>query len=496
MFASYESHLGRSKREKLSDPKTWHNLFHRHIVSQIDEARFAGLFDKTQGRPNAPVRILLGMIFLKEGYQWSDEELFEQCGYNLLVMRALGLVNLDEQVPAPSTYYLFKQQVFAYDVAQGVDLVGQIYDELTEGQAHHFGVRADYIRMDSKLFGSNIANCCRLQLIVGCLSAFWKALEPGQRMRTAVSDRRVLDALLEKKPHQVVYGLKEPQKATKLQELGMVLERLVRLYSDSGADGYEQVARVFHEHYTVVSKQIVLKPPKDVAATSLQSPHDPDAAYCCKPGQKVKGYKASITETCNPDGLNLITDVQVAPATQGDPGFVVPAIEKTESVVGVVKEVSMDGSYHHPKNQEYAADSQNKKKLHIAGMPGYASRFTYDYTDQGVAVTDTRTGEHRIAAEFKPGRYRVVFDKCYYFTDVRIQSYLLRKQVEEMPDEVRKRRNNVEATIYHISCCLKKSKSRYRGIHGNRLWATSRAVWVNLIRIRNFLASPQPVPVG
>ena len=233
-----------------------------------------------------------------------------------------------------------------------------------------------------------------------------------------------------------------------------------------------------------------------MAATSLQSPHDPDAAYCCKPGQKVKGYKASITETCNPDGLNLITDVQVAPATQGDPGFVVPAIEKTESIVGVVKEVSMDGSYHHPKNQEYAADSQNKKKLHIAGMPGYASRFTYDYTDQGVAVTDTRTGEHRIAAEFKPGRYRVVFDKCYYFTDVRIQSYLLRKQVEEMPDEVRKRRNNVEATIYHISCCLKKSKSRYRGIHGNRLWATSRAVWVNLIRIRNFLASPQPVPVG
>ena len=244
MFTSYESHLGRSKREKLADPKAWHNLFHKHIVSQVDEARFADLFDATQGRPNAPVRILLGMIFLKEGYQWSDEELFEQCGYNLLVMRALGLVNLDEQVPAPSTYYLFKQQVFAYDIANGVDLVGQVYDELTQDQAHHFGVRADYIRMDSKLFGSNIANCCRLQLIVGCLRAFWKALEPDQRQRAVASDRRILDALLEKKPHQVVYSLKETEKAGKLQQLGLVLDRMEESRETPAMD--ERGKRYFH----------------------------------------------------------------------------------------------------------------------------------------------------------------------------------------------------------------------------------------------------------
>ena len=495
MFTSYESHLGRSKREKLADPKAWHNLFHKHIVSQVDEARFADLFDATQGRPNAPVRILLGMIFLKEGYQWSDEELFEQCGYNLLVMRALGLVNLDEQVPAPSTYYLFKQQVFAYDIANGVDLVGQVYDELTQDQAHHFGVRADYIRMDSKLFGSNIANCCRLQLIVGCLRAFWKALEPDQRQRAVASDRRILDALLEKKPHQVVYSLKETEKAGKLQQLGLVLDRLVRRYRDSGGTGYEQITRIFREQYTVVSEQIVLKQPKDVAATSLQSPHDVDATYCVKPGQKVWGYRASVTETCNPDGLNLITDVQVAPATHSDPQFVVPAIEKTESVVGAVREASMDGSYHHPANQEYAANSQNKKTLHIAGMPGYASRFTYEYTDQGVAVVDTRTGERQIAAEYRPGKYRIIFEKRYCFTDARIKSYLQRKKVDEMPDEVRMRRNNVEATIYHLSCRLRKSKSRYRGLPANRLWAISRAVWVNLIRSRNHLSSPLLAPV-
>lgn len=485
MFSGYESHLGQTKRTKLADPKAWHNLFHTHIVSKIDESRFSDLFSASQGRPNAPVRILLGMIFLKEGYRWSDEELFEQCGYNLLVMRALGLVNLDEQVPAPSTYYLFKQQVFNYNITHGVDLVGQVYSELTESQAHHFGVRADFIRMDSKLFGSNIATCCRLQLILGCLRSFWKTLTSNQRERSGASDRETLDALLEKQPHQVVYGLQNSEKAEKLQVLGQLLERLIRLYSDSDSDGYEQIARVFSEHYAIDSEQVVLKQPKDIAAQSLQSPHDPDATYCCKPGQKVRGYKVNLTETCNPEGLNLVTDVQVTPATQGDPGFVVSAIEKTQSVAGQVTEISMDGSYHHPDNQEYAVD--NKQKLHISGMPGYPSRYTYEYTDQGVAVTDTRTGEVQIANEYKPGKYSVIFEKRYSFTEKRIQSYLLRKQVEEMPGEVRKRRANVEATIYHLSCYLNQNKTRYRCLQPNRLWATARAVWINLTRIGNYL---------
>ena len=495
MFAGYESHLSRSKRAKLTDPNAWHNLFYKHVVCQVDESRFSGLFDTSLGRPNASVRVLVGMIFLKEGYQWSDEELFEQCGYNLLVMRALGLVNLDEQVPAPSTYYLFKQQVFEHDVAHGVDLVGEVYDELTQGQAHRFGVRADYIRMDSKLFGSNIANCCRLQLIVGCLRAFWKALEPDQRKRAAASDRATLDELLEKKPHQVVYGLKEPQKASKLQELGMLLERLVRLYGDSGSDGYEQIARVFREQYVVVSKQIVLKQPKEVAPTSLQSPNDPDAAYCGKPGQKVKGYKANITETCNPDGLNLITDIQVAPAATGDTQFVVPAIQKTESTVGEVKEASMDGAYHSPANRDYAAEE--KKTLHFGGMQGPSSRFAYEYMEEGLVVIDTRTGERQTATEYKPGKHRVYFgNKRYYIKDEAIQRYQQRRQAEEMPEEIRRRRNNVEATVYHVTCCLRQNKTRYRGFLRNRLWAIARAVWVNLIRIQNYLAKPQPAPTG
>ena len=491
LLTNFELHLGASKREKLHDPNAWHNVFFKHLVSKIDEDRFAPLFHESRGRPNAPIRVLLGMIFLKDGFGWSDAELFDACDFNIAVMRALGLTNLDEEVPAPSTYYLLKQQLFEYEAKHGIDLIGQIHDELTQGQAKRFGVCADFIRMDSKLFGSNIANCCRLQLVVGCLRVFWKSLTPSQRER-ASTDRDFLDTLLEKQPHHFVYRLKETEKASKLQELGSLISRLLDVYDASDSDRRGPLERVFGEQYSVVSKKIVLKQAKEVDGSSLQSPHDAEAAYSGKPGQKVKGYKANITETCNPKGLNLVTDVKVDKATKGDTSFVVSAIEKTESVAGEVKEASMDGAYHSPDNTKYAAE--NDKDLHYGGIQGYRPRFAYERTEDGIGVIDTKTGEIRKATEYKPGKYRVHFDKRYYFKDDAIRAYEQRKKIDDMPDEVRQRRNNVEATVYHFGCSLRLGKSRYRGLYKNQLWATCRAAWVNLTRIRNYLASSQLAP--
>ena len=65
------------------------------------------LFDEESGRPNAPIRLLVAMLILKEGFGWSDEQLFEAVHFNLLVRRALGLLNLTDEVPVESTYYLF-----------------------------------------------------------------------------------------------------------------------------------------------------------------------------------------------------------------------------------------------------------------------------------------------------------------------------------------------------------------------------------------------------
>ncbi len=151
LFSNFESHFTDRKQAQLNDPKSWHNLFYQHITSGIDEDVFSVLFDPGIGRPNAPIRQLAAMMVLKEGFGWSDAQLFEQCRFNILAMRALGLMNLSDEAPVESTYYLFKQSLYAYQLKTGRDLFGETFSSLTKTQADAFGVLGQQIRMDSKL---------------------------------------------------------------------------------------------------------------------------------------------------------------------------------------------------------------------------------------------------------------------------------------------------------------------------------------------------------
>jgi hypothetical protein len=69
------------------------------------------LYADGKGAPNASIRVLVGMMILKEGQGWSDEQLFENCEYNLLVRSALGLISFEDAEPVPSTYYLFRRNL-------------------------------------------------------------------------------------------------------------------------------------------------------------------------------------------------------------------------------------------------------------------------------------------------------------------------------------------------------------------------------------------------
>jgi hypothetical protein len=506
LFSSFESYFKGPKLDRLNDPAAWNHLFFEHITSKIDEDIFRVVFDPDVGRPNAPIRHLVSMMVLKEGFGWSDAQLFEQCRFNILVMRALGLMNLCDEVPAESTYYLFKQALYADQLEAGRDLIGETFSSLTRTQANAFGVLGQHIRMDSKLIGSNIALCCRLQLVVSCLQAFWGSLDKSQKRRLSAKNQQVLDGLLKVKAHQVVYGLTRVEKCEKLQEFGQLLSRLQATYTDKDSGHYGLIVRVMGDQYTVLSssKQVLPKPPEEISSSSLQSADDEEAAFRRKGKDKVKGYSVNLTETCLPvrvartqtggeDGLNLITDVDVKPATAPDNGFVQAAIERTQQVVGDVLEVSMDGAYNDQSNAEYAKEQD--KQFYYSGLQGTPGRFIYERTEDGVTVIDQQTGEVHIAQEYKPGKYKIIMDgKPRYFKEQHIDNYLKRKQIEALPDHIRNRRNNVEASIFQLSYYTKDGKTRYRGLRPHRLWAHCRGLWVNLVRIKNYLATPAMLP--
>jgi len=67
VFSSVEQFLRESDQETLNDPNAWYNVFLDQVTNGIDEERFRPLFDEENGRPNAPIRLLVGMLILKAG---------------------------------------------------------------------------------------------------------------------------------------------------------------------------------------------------------------------------------------------------------------------------------------------------------------------------------------------------------------------------------------------------------------------------------------------
>ena len=144
LFTGFAQRMQGNRLKTLNDKTGWHNLFRQHITTGIDEDLFSVLFSETMGRPNAPVRLLVGMMILKEGHGWSGARLFEESQFNILVMSALGLNNINDEIPAASTYYAFRKALLEYQLNEGRDLVGESDTGCVKGliyRAFSYGVQ-------------------------------------------------------------------------------------------------------------------------------------------------------------------------------------------------------------------------------------------------------------------------------------------------------------------------------------------------------------------
>ena len=165
IFSSPTEYFRDSKKKEYLKNDSWHNRFRNHVVMRVDESIFRPLYSNGTGAPNASIRILVGMMILKEGQGWSDAQLFENCAYNLLVRSALGLMSLEDAEPVSSTYYLFRRNLVDYAREHGEDLFKKCQGQITRDQLLEFEVSGKQVRMDSKLVGSNIAWYSRYELI-------------------------------------------------------------------------------------------------------------------------------------------------------------------------------------------------------------------------------------------------------------------------------------------------------------------------------------------
>ena len=471
--------MGKRAMKKYEDPKAWFNQFHEMVTSQIDETIFKPLFKEgNMGAPTASIRQLVGMSILKEGFGCSDEDLIEKCDYDLLTRRALGLLRLEDEAPSLDTYYLFRRRICDYADATGDNLMETCFSRLTKFQASKFKISGKSIRMDSKLIGSNIAWYSRYELVHKTLlqgiDQYMSLLNPSLRKK--------IQPWLEENAKQTVYKSNAETIRQRLGELGRVIHAiLMRVKAKDGL-----LKRVFEEQYEVEHGHVSPRDKKMIAAASVQNPNDPQAEYRQKGQQKVKGYSVNVTETTDQENApGLITGVQVEGATAADNSFYQDAITKSEAVTGTrVETVYSDGAYQNADNRALEVNGV------FTGIQGRQSRYLLDESDgDTVRITDSTTGEVYEAKRTGSGALRIPYPanrskyKWRYFPPKQLESMRSRKRMEDIPQEEKNKRNNVEASIFQLCFHTRNNKTRYRGKRKHELWAFARSAWINLRRI-------------
>jgi hypothetical protein len=335
---------------------SWSGVFYREFFSRLDETPFAILYADCPSRPNIPVNVLVGLEYLKAGNGWTDEEMFDEFGYNSQVRYALGYRQLGDGDFELRTLYYFRERLSRYMQETGINLLEKAFEQVTDKQLTAYHLKTGKQRMDSTQIASNIRSMSRLQLLV-------EVLQRVHRMLTEEDQGHYAEEFapyIQGHAGQYVYHIKGQDTNEHLQKIGEVMQRLLAELQSSYAQEpvYQMFARVFGEHYLVEEKVLKAKLDKELSASSLQAPDDLEATYREKNKKHYKGYVANLTETCDPDNhLQLVTKVQVAANSVDDAKLMEEALpnlkERSE-----LKTLYTDGGYGSPSADQTLLDNQ------------------------------------------------------------------------------------------------------------------------------------------
>lgn len=512
LFSGIVNIAGNKKANHLGSPQSMHNIFFSEVVSRVDESIFSVLFDQGNGRPNASIRMLVGMMILKEGEGWTDEQLFGSCQYDLRAMMALGLHNLSDPVPSPSTYYKFKVSVERYDKDNGINLLDKCFKQLTLDQMEYHAVSGKQLRLDSKLIQSNIADNSRLGLLLEGLRVHVSNEIPYWQKTVILADDELLllEGLKTKKPHRILYSMIDKEQKEMLTMVGYLYQKLA-LNSSVDSTIYQLYHEQFKEepsnnneqdaHSEQERQSISPKDDKELKSDNIQSVHDTDASYRKKNGQKIKGYHTQVTETCSEDNeINLIVDVSTHGANESECNFLQPTVEQVNQMICAKAEPEQveltiaDGGYDSVANREWANSGEHENQIILTKTKGGEQCFEMYYDNEGYLFVKDKKSETQCEVYYSKGKQEKIVIKNNrgnrrYFTWEQINNYMLLQLLSsKVTDKHHNTRANVESTIHQLFCKLERRyKTKYRGKIRTHFYVLSRAFWANFQRINNKL---------
>jgi len=508
--------LPEEQREYLNT--SWSGVFYREFFSRLDEEPFAVLYADMPSRPNVPVNVLVGLEYLKSGFGWSDEEMYEAFLYNLQVRYALGYDEFGTGYFDLRTLYYFRERLSRYMQEKGVNLLDQAFEQVTDQQLAAFQLKTGLQRMDSTLVGSNIRQMGRLQLLVEILQRVHRMLNAGDQAHYS----EAFAPYLQGHAGQYVYRLRVEENAAHIQQIGEFMQRLLGELKEGYSEDpvYQVLERVFNEHFRVEGEAAKAKVGRELSATSLQSPDDLEATFRQKGGKGYRGYVANLTETCDPkNALQLITKVQVASNNTDDGCLLVEALPNLKQRTNL-DTLYTDGGHGGP-GSDAVLDEQHVTHIQTAirgSSPNHKklslSDFAIQLDEDGKPVQVTCPQKQQVP--LYPGRLNkglvAYFDpticqacpfwqakKCpslpgkrdgrhqLYFSWVRAHSSQRRRQSLAQNKEAHNLRAAIEATVRCVKHPFPASKLPVRGSFRMACLLIGSAGMTNVRRIQHYL---------
>lgn len=407
-----------SKMMKKMLENSWAGSFFETVFLAIQEDRFRVLYSENKSRPNSPVNMLVSLLLLKELNHLTDEELIESLAFDYRFHYALGIEDIEKERICINTLTNFRKRLVEYEIKTGKDLLKEEFEHINEQLAKNIGISYRMARMDSMMISSSCKVLTRLELVYTVIKNMVRTMNTlGEPIPELFSI--YLEANHKKSQ---LYQAKTEEAQTKTEFLFQQANELYLSIAETESlkqtPAYIHLARLLKEQ-CVMTEDGTCVPikGKDVLATSLQNPSDPDATFRSKGNEKYVGYVANVVEVRDEEKkVSLIMNHEIEPNVHSDAQFGEDFVTNQDLAIEIDTLVA-DGAYYRTETFEKA--QQKNLAFSTSTMTGgnipldrvKVSDFTIDETTR--KVESCPSGHSPIYAEYQEDKkvYRAKFLK-------------------------------------------------------------------------------------
>lgn len=342
-----------TSREQKALENSWAKVFADEIFPAIDENRFSVLYSDKASRPNTPVNVIVGVLIIKELFDYSDDEMVENLMLDFRIQYALHTTSFDEQPLSDKTLSRFRKRCYDYETLYNEDLYHDCVKDLSTSIAKLMGISGKVRRMDSMMIESNIRKLSRMELIYTCIAKLAMCIDKADDSVLPGSLKHYTDP---DDFNRVIYHQRSTEADNRMDELLTDADRLLSVcepgYQDSTE--YDLFARCLSEQTIVENETRRLRTKEDgMRSDMLQNPSDPEATFRRKSGKEHRGYAANLEESAGSNG-SVVTEYQYEQNIHSDSQFIREHLDRMD-VQGEKTVIVADGAYSGTENIQLAS---------------------------------------------------------------------------------------------------------------------------------------------